>query len=269
LKEFYGVDWQTRKTTEEETMAPTLTNTPADLIAYQNELVRTKNYDALGRMNKIAIGPSADWQPPAPGADPFIDRFGRLIDLRSRFLPIAASKDRSILLITAPLLAKTIDTREFTVGLPDVPDPSWKPGEWTPEESGYRVDGTPLNEKYPGQPAGWEPPKVGEVRPREIVGDPSKRTAPMLPQRLEDRAERPGGRLGVLEGTNFLVFQPVLRIAYQPEIMQDGKPMLQAAMWTIECEFDRATNTCATLLVDPRTGEAHFFGGTYNIVPTE
>lgn len=247
-----------------------MTGTPADLIAYQNELVRTKNYTSLGRMNKIAIGPSADWNPPTVGQDPFIDRFGRLIDLRSRFLPIAMSPDKSILLITAPLLAKTKDAGELVVGLPDVPDPSWKPGAWTPEESGYRADGTPLNPKYPGQPAGWTPPKVGEVRPRiEVNRDPAKDIAPMLAQRLEDRAERPQGRLGVLEGTNFLVFQPVLRIAYQPEVIVDGKPQLQAAMWTIECGFDRATNTGACLLVDPRTGEAHFFGGTYDIVPTE
>jgi hypothetical protein len=242
----------------------TLTGTPADLIAYQNDLIRTKEYTNLGRANKIAIGPSGDWTPPPFGQDPFIDRFGRLIDLRSRFLPIAMSPDKSILLITAKIVH-----RDGTVGLPDVPDPTWKPGVWTPEESGYNADGHPLNERYPGQPAGWIPPAPGEVRGVTVNRDVAKDTPRMIPQRLEDRAERPQGRLGVLEGTNFMVFQPVLRIAYQPEILQDGRPQLQAAMWTIECNYDDATATHPCLLVDGKTGEAHFFGGRYEIVPTE
>jgi hypothetical protein len=242
----------------------TLTGTPADQISYQNELIRTKNYTALGRANKIAIGPSGDWAPPQFGVDPFIDRFGRLIDLRSRFLPIAMSPDRTILLITAPLLH-----RDGTVGLPDVPDPTWKPGVWTPEETGYDKDGRPLNARYPGQPAGWTPPAPGEIRRTEIHRDLAKDTPRMLPQRLEDRCEKPGGRIGVVEGTNFLVFQPVEKIAYQPEIIQDGRPQLQAAMWLIECSFDQSTQTHACLLVDAKTGEAHFFGGRYDIVPTE
>jgi hypothetical protein len=250
----------------------TLTGTPADLIAYQNELIRTKNYRPLGRMNKIAIGPSSRWKP-IP-TDPFIMKFGRLIDLRNRFLPIAASPDSTMLLVTAPLLARSIHTDELIVGLPDVPDPNSRPGALSPEHMGYRPDGTPFNEQYPGQPAGWTPKDL----------KPGQRTAPlpevsavgMLPQRLEDRCElADNGTPGCLEGTNFLIFQPVLRIVYQPEIIEDGRPKMQAAMWTIDC-IDQdgqllldASGQCATLLVDPRTGETHFFGGQYNIVPTE
>jgi hypothetical protein len=245
----------------------TLTGTPADLISYQNELIRTKNYTPLGRANKIAIAPSGDWIPPAVGQDPFIDRFGRLIDLRSRFLPMGFSPNRTELLITARLGA--LEDGVFRPGLPDVPDPLWKAADWTPDESGYLPDGTPVNPRYPGQPKGWMPPGPGDAQRVTINRDIAKDTPRMLPQRLEDRAEKPGGRLGTLEGTNFLVFQPVVRIAYQPEILQDGRSQLQAAMWTIECGYDDATSTHPVLLVDPKTGEAHFYGGKYDIIPTE
>lgn len=245
----------------------TLTGTPADLISYQNELIRTKNYTPLGRANKIAIGPSRDWNAADYTHDPFIQKFGRLIDLRNRWLPLAMSPDRSMLLVTAPLVARSIETGEILVGLPDVPDPNAKAIGWSHEDMGYRLDGSPLNEKYPGQPKDWTPEK-GRV-------DLTVKATPMIPQRLEDRAEHPNGRLGVLEGTNFLVFQPVLNIAYQPEIIQDGAPKLQAAVWIITCmgpdgslQLDEQGRN-AVLLVDPRTGEAHFMGGRYDIVPTE
>jgi hypothetical protein len=87
----------------------------------------------------------------------------------------------------------------------------------------------------------------------------------MIPQRLEDRCEMPNGRIGVVEGTNFLIFQPVLRIAFQPELDRQ----LVAAVWTIECVYDPATQTSMCLLVDRQTGEAHFFGGRYDIIRTE
>jgi hypothetical protein len=104
---------------------------------------------------------------------------------------------------------------------------------------------------------------------------PDRGTVPMLPQRLEDRCEWVDGKPGALEGTNFLVFQPVLVIAYQPEVIVDGRSQLEASMWTIRCIADDgsllldSSGQCATLLIDPRTGETHFFGGVYNVVPTE
>lgn len=221
-----------------------LTGTPADLIGYQNDMVRTKKYLPIGRINKIAIGPTPGWK--GAGDDPFMLKFGRLIDLRNRFLPIAESMDSTMLLITAPLLAKSAADGQFHVALPDVPDPSYRAPVYTPEETGYRADGSPLNPKYPGQPAGWSPK-------HKIEATLQDRQAPMLPQRLEDRAE------GWLEGTNFLVFSPVLKLAFQPEL--NGQ--MQAAMDTIECLFDMATKTYMTLLVDPKTGESHFYGGRY------
>jgi len=209
-------------------MPPTLTGTPADLITYQRELVRTHQFEPLGRINKIAIAPSDQW---APIDDPIIRKWGRLMEFRSQWLPLAQSADRTMLLIPAPMMDKS-----GRIGLPDLPDPTWRPDPWTPEES-----------------------QGLKERPFE------KDLARMIPQRLEDRAERPNGRLGKLEGTNFLVFQPVINIVFQAE--KDRQ--LVAQMWTIQAQYDPGTRTHMALLVDPRTGESLFFGGRYDIAANE
>src|SRR5207302_10187547 len=86
------------------------------------------------------------------------------------------------------------------------------------------------------------------------------------PQTLEARADRgPSGGLAKPEGTNFLVFRPVINIVYQPE--RDRQ--LVAQMWKIEAGYDPATDTEMTLLVDPSTGETLFYGGRYDIVANE
>lgn len=211
-------------------MPPTLTGTPADLITYQRELVRTHQFEPLGRINKIAIAPSENW---SPIDDPIVRKWGRLMEFRNQWLPLAQSYDRTILLVPGRMMDKS-----GKIGLPDLPDPNWRPDAWTPEESQGLVD-----------------------RPRE------KDMARMIPQRLEDRAERPNGRLGKLEGTNFLVFQPVFKVIYQPE--KDRQ--LQSQMWELECSEDTSMHppVCMTLLVDPTTGETIFFGGRYDITANE
>jgi len=210
-------------------MAP-LTATPADLITYQRELVRTRNYLPLGRINKIAIAPSKSWVP-LPN-DPVIARWGRFMDLRSQWLPLAKSREGSLLVVPAPMM-----DRRGNIGLPDVPDPSWRPRPWTDEEISGKVH-----------------------RPME------EDMARMVPQRLEDRAERgANGGLGKLEGSNFLVFQPVISILFQPE--RDAQ--LQAQMWEIQAGHDSVTRTDMALLVDPQTGETLFFGGRWDISANE
>jgi len=192
-------------------------NSPADVIAYQRELVRTGDTLPLGRMQKISIGPNAAYVPPA---DPYIARYGRMIELRGRFLPIAHSRDRSMILVMAPL-----PVENGHAILPDLPDPEWAPELWTAEES------------------------TGAIKRAE-----SKDLPRMIPQRLEDRtSER-------LQGTNFLVFQPVIRLAFQPEIER----RLQATAWTIECLPDPG-GVGTAFLVDAKTGECFFFGGRYDI----
>ena len=192
--------------------------TPADEIKFMQDLIRMGKYLPMGRMQKIAIAPSHDWTPPA--GDPQIDKYGRLIDLRERVLPIAQSLDHSTVLVTSPLL-----DRGGYVSLPDVPDPNWKKPLYSKEEV------------------------TGEV-PR----DTAKETAPMIPQRLEDRA------CGRVTGTNLLVFQPVISVSFQPEI---EKRMVPTA-WLLK--FKRAPDgTEPALLVDAKTGWCYFYGGLFDI----
>ena len=130
--------------------------------------------------------------------------------------------------------------RAGRVSLPDLPDPNWIAPAPTKEEiEGIEKVNTVTGQKY-----------------REFPKDSPRANVRMIPQRLEDRAE------GRLEKTNFLVFSPVLRITFQPEI---NKRMVGDA-WVIECKYNNADQTHMALLVDQQTGETHFYGGAYEIV---
>lgn len=224
-------------------MGAALTMTPADILKYQSELVRTGKGLPLGRMIKIAIGPSDDFrQTPADG---FIKKYGRLIDLRDRFLPIAQSADRTMILVTAPLRG-----RDGRVGLPDVPDPEWVAPPRSKEEM-EGVERVHNGRKYRISP-GDKDPYTGQIVPGVDV---SRYKARMLPQLLRDRTDV------MLEGTNFLIFAPVVHIAFQPELGGE----LAGTVWTIDCLPNPADRTLMTLLVDERTGETHFFGGLFDI----
>lgn len=153
-----------------------VSNSPASIISYQNELVKTGQITRLGRMKMISIGPNAGCEPNA--LDPIMAKWGRLMQLRDRALPIAQSPDGSMILVCAPL----VDPMSGYVKLPDLPDPTWKPPSFTREEV--------IDSK---------------------LRDPAKDIPRMIPQNLRDRAE------GFLEGTTFLVFSPVLSISFQPE----------------------------------------------------
>lgn len=220
-------------------MAPAtaLSSGPADLIAYQNELVRTQQAIPLGRMQKIAVGPSANWQ---GSDDPWVRKFGRLIELRDRVLPIAQTTDRAMVLIMAPLRDRD---EKGAPRLPDLPDPNWTPGAPTREE----IEGTLVPDGHGGQK-------------RVLIDNPAKVTAPMVPQRLTDRCEMMDGRPAVLTGTHFLIFQPVLRVSFQPEIQN----RLVGTAWTLEFQPDESGRHCC-LLIDHLTGESHFLYGKYDI----
>lgn len=206
----------------------TLTMTPADVFKYQNELVRTGKFLALGRMRTIAVGPCDTYTPPA--SDPIISGYGpqpqrnargRMLDFSGQWLPIGQAQDKSMILVTAPMIRK-----DGYVGLPDLADPLWRADNWTEDE----VTG-------------------------KIERDPAKDQVRMIPQRLEDRTN------DRLAGTNFLVFQPVLRITYQPEEMKPGDQHgFKPAEWKIEFRPD-VGGVHAAFLVDPTNGECHFFGG--------
>lgn len=214
-------------------MTATATMDAAGILKYQSELIRTGQYQPLGKMQKIAIGPNAAYI--APANDSLIAKFGRFIELRNRPLPLAMSMDRSMLIVPGLLL-----TKDSRVELPDLPDPGWTP----PPPSQEEITGVEKVDTVTGRK--WREPAT--VSARDNV--------PMIPQRLEDRAE------GRLEKTNFLVFSPVIGISFQPEI---EKRMVGDA-WLIDCRYNPADRTHMALLVDQKTGAVHFFGGMFEVL---
>lgn len=209
--------------------------TPEDILKYQNDLVRTGKAQPLGRMKMISIGPN-DQCPALPTWDPIMKKFGRLIQLRDMSVPIAMSPDRSMILVPAPLL-----DRQGRVRLPDLPDPTWRPEDFTEEE----VIGREVIDKATGKPTRIQVPR-----------DPAKDTPRMVEQSLRARAD------GYMTNSNFYVFSPVLSIAFQPE--ENGRML--GTYWAVECNYNPADRTHPALLIDAKTGETHFFGGLYNIV---
>lgn len=209
------------------------TNSLASILAYRNDLVRTGKTLPLGRTKQIAIAPAEGWAP--PDNDPLIERYGRLMQFRDRTMPIAQSEDRSQILCMAPMIG-----RDGYAGLEDIPLPDWKPRDPTKEE----IEGVLKKDKKSGRE--WR-----EAAPI----DPKRFAPPMIPQRLRDRAQ------GKVEGTDFLIFSPVLSVAFQPEL---GNAMI-GTVWVLVWEYNAADNTHPTMLVHERTGETHFFGGRYDI----
>jgi hypothetical protein len=212
----------------------TATMDAAGILKYQSDLIRTGQYMPLGKMQKIAIGPNAAYTPPAN--DPIIAKVGRFIELRDRPLPLAQTQDRSMLIVPGLLLAK--DNR---VALPDLPDPNWT----APPPSKEEIEGIEVTD-----------PVTGKKHTEFPKGNSPRMNVPMLPQRLEDRAE------GRLEKTNFLVFSPVVGITFQPEIAN----RMVGDAWLINCSYNPADRTYMALLVDVKTGEVHFFGGLFEIL---
>ncbi|MGH7744955.1 MAG: hypothetical protein ACREQ5_09155 [Candidatus Dormibacteria bacterium] len=237
--------------------APPITGTAVDTLQYQSDLVRAGTYEPIGRMMKLSVGDSAKFKPPVD--DKLFDRFGRFIDLRHCMLPLALSPDDSQLLVTARLLRLTCPKcaaqflsgaattavcpqclASFTatpeVKLPDLPDPFWTPASWTQDEV------------------------EGRTKP-----DPAKTRPPILAQFLTNRCEQDEhGQPSLIARTNYMVFQPVVRIAFQAE--SAGK--LMAAAGLIDCKPGRGGLETA-FLVDYRTGECHFYGGTFLIARKE
>jgi hypothetical protein len=229
-------------------MATAVLATPAEIIAAHRELVRTGNHTPLGRMQKIAIGPSASWRPPDP-PDPYIARYGRFIELRDRFLPIAQGPNKEIL-VTAPL--RMPDAR---VGLPDIPDPTWTPAAPTRDD----IEGKAIGQDRDGKPQYSKIVNGQRVYSFDQV-EAATRVPPMIAQRMTDRCEQDGsGKPGYFMRA-FLGFQPVLRVTFQPEL----ENRLVGTSWYIEFAPDLDGKSCV-LLVDKNTGECFFLFGRYDI----
>lgn len=128
------------------------------------------------------------------------------------------------------LVPGNLRRQDGVVDLPDWKDPLWRCANWTKEET------------------------EGLVK-----RDPAKDTAPLIPQRLVDRTS------SLLENSNFMVFQPVLFVVVRPEL--EGQ--ILSTFWKIIFGPRSSDGRQASFLVDRLTGESHFFGGRYEIVPTE
>jgi|HubBroStandDraft_6_1064221.scaffolds.fasta_scaffold235765_2 hypothetical protein len=228
----------------------TLTMTPADLFKYQNELVRTGKFLPLGRMRTIAVGPCDTYTPPPN--DPIISGYGpqpqrnargRMLDFSGQWLPIGQAQDKSMILVTSTMIRK-----DGYVGLPDLVDPLWRAADFSPEEAANPDCDADCRKQ-------WDVVKGKRVAHVHIQLRGDKDKARLIPQRLEDRTN------DRLQGTNFLVFQPVLRITYQPEDLKPGGQQgFKPTEWKIEFRPELG-GTHAAFLVDPTNGECHFFGG--------
>ena len=212
----------------------------AEWLDYADKLVATQQYEYLGKAKVIVL--EAARAANVPGAAE-TNLVGVRLDWRNddsvpgriyeNYLRIAQSYDRRLLLALDPVVR-----RDGRVGLPDIPDPAWVPGQ-----PGRLITSGKLKGKYQASDedmANWTP------------GRPT-----MIAQELVDRAS------GRVEHTNLLAFQPVHQIMFQPEI--EGQ--LQATYWTLECGHDPANRTQMAFLVDAKTGRAYFYGGRYILHP--
>ena len=161
--------------------APTTTS-PADVLAWQRGLIASSNYEEIGRAWVIVLEASAGAAVPERRVT---DAMGVRLEFfgygqkGQPLLPrIAQSRDRRTLLLLDPIVKS-----DGTVGLPDVPDPTWEPP-------------IPTEEQVTGE---WNP-----------------KPAPMIPQELAERAR------GRLKGTNYLVFGPVTQVLIRPEGLPEG-----------------------------------------------
>lgn len=211
-----------------------VTNSPASMIAYQNDLLRTGKYQNLGRIKIISIAPNEGC--PVNQGDPLMSKFGRMMQFRNDTLPLAWTFDHSMLLVPGRLSRAS----DNLVELPDLPDPEWVPGPYTEEE----ISGRQVRDS------------LGVMRSIPVPRPIEKDTPRMVPQSLRDRAE------GFLEGTNFYAYSPVLSVGFQPE--KDSR--LVGTYWGVNCKYNPADRSHPTLLIDAKTGEVHFYGGVYEVV---
>jgi hypothetical protein len=198
-----------------------------DVLKYQDELIRSQQFEYLGRM-KLLVVEAADG---ASVANVETGKLGVRFDWYNEpapkggyvenFVPIAQSLDRRMLLCMEPLIRRH-GPKRGTVGLPDIPDPNWK------------------------RPA-----------PNPKDPNPEFENAPMIEQSLLQR-----GVTVLRENQNILVAQPLYQIMFQPEINR----ALMPTYWRIDCGFDPTTRTQMALLIDRTTGAAHFYGGKFEIV---
>lgn len=146
-----------------------------DLLNWQDEQTKTGNYEFLGKVWLIVLEAAKGAAVPEPSVASVL---GTRLEFYGEGLPVAQTRDHSSLLLLSPVVRP-----DGTVGLPDIPDPTWKP---------------PI-------------PTAAQVEGNYVAPD-----APKIRQLLEDRAR------GQLKGTDYLVFGPVAQILIRPEGIPEG-----------------------------------------------
>lgn len=136
-----------------QNISPAKSLSPADVLQWQDEILRLRQTEFIGRIMKIQFEAAKD--APVP-ENSVTSKMGVCLDWYGVTGPsLAQSLDHSALILLSPILRS-----DGTVGVPDMPDPLWIPP-------------IPKREEIENLPAGkyYEPPK-----PR------------MIAQKLEDRA---------------------------------------------------------------------------------
>jgi hypothetical protein len=184
---------------------------PADILALQNQLIRTGQNQFIGSIWKIVFEASRDSAVPNKSVT---DNMGVVFDFYGKASQPKLAQAGGMLLVMS-----AIKRHDGYVGLPDIPDPAYVPQVPTEKEMAE---------------ATWRP-----EGPR------------MVKQKFSERCA------GKLRGTNYLIFETVAQILVLPEGLAEG--------WIIECGGNPADGTHMCLLVDEKTGEAHFYGGHWHI----
>jgi hypothetical protein len=219
------------------------TNSVESELNWRSDLMRDqRNYEPLGYVWKIVLEAAAGAATPrstvANTHGLALDWYGMENFKGKNWLPrIAQSKDRSTLLLLDPV--KRPDGR---VGLPDMPDPEWKPGP------------------YKDSDLAWEPKRnsKGKVIPGQTPPLLKPQQAPMMDQSLYDRCR------GQMKGTRYLVFGPIAQILIRP-VKTDGEITFQIPEgWVLQARAD-LNGKQMELLVDQDNGQAFFYGGRFEI----
>lgn len=217
------------------TTAPAvLTAAPVDVhgvLKFQNDCLRMRNYEAMGRIQRIVFEVTAGmYIPPEIFEDLKSDPMGPCIEFfgEENWLPIAqirAAGQQDCLLPLAPVIRKS----DGYVGFPDKPDRHWVPT--TGPETKRIVD-----------------PETGEIK-FKMVHEPVR----MLKQDLRNFSS------GILRGTDFIVYDRVAQILVKPTGIAEG--------WILNTRPNLAEQppTHMTFLVNHKTGESHFYGGQFEI----
>lgn len=207
-----------------------------DILKYQRQVVDSGEYEFLGRMKRIVLEAERDARTQSPGVT---EKLGHVLEWYNQrrpnggqilnYLPIGQTRDRKMILALEPVVKRdAIGRLTAEVGLPDLPDPQWKPRQ---------VLNTEQAEKWAAS--------------GDLAADPS-----MISQDLNQLTNT------IVTGSEYLVFQPIVQVLFQMSIGD----VLQAEYATLLFSYDKATDTHPAFIVDRKTGEAHFYGGKYEIV---